>query len=184
MRTEAEVADIKRRWKLRLYINESRHLYQAYSEEWERAYFDEISGGYNVYHRKHQFATKIAQGATLSGGEAEKKVGRLLAMNGKRVEFQAEGTEYKKKCADLRFDGKEWDVKYIELSNESTIRTYIEDARKADCVIFYAGGNDRYDSIASALSRERGKYKSSPDKLRELPQVYVIRDNGTLTLIE
>jgi hypothetical protein len=55
--------------------------YNAYGEEWEKAYFDEYSGGYNVYHKDHKFTAT-------GGGEAEIIVGKLLAKhNGKQVEF-------------------------------------------------------------------------------------------------
>ncbi|MDR2814277.1 MAG: hypothetical protein LBB79_06450 [Prevotellaceae bacterium] len=61
--------------------------YNSYSEEWEKAYFDERSGGYNVYHREHRFSR---QGG---GGEAEKAVGKMLAKyDGKQVEFLPEGS--------------------------------------------------------------------------------------------
>jgi hypothetical protein len=48
-------------------IKDTLLKYNSYaSDEWEKAYFDEISGGFNVYHKKHQFAS------TGGGGEAEK----------------------------------------------------------------------------------------------------------------
>ena len=85
--------------------------------EWEKAYFDEFSGGYNVYHEKHNFSKKGG------GGKAEKIVGEMLAKyNGKQVEFLPEGAE---KSPDINFDGKTWDIKYIDRANEETIRTKI-----------------------------------------------------------
>jgi hypothetical protein len=61
-------------------IKESIQKYNSYSNEWGKAYFDKNSGGYNVYHEKHNFSKKG------SGGDAEKIVGKMLAKyNGKRV---------------------------------------------------------------------------------------------------
>jgi hypothetical protein len=55
--------------------------YNSYgSSEWEKAYFDKFSGGFNIYHKEHKFS------ATQGGGEAEKIVGKMLAKyNGKQV---------------------------------------------------------------------------------------------------
>ena len=36
------------------YIKEAKAKYDSYGIEWEKAYFDENSGGYNVYHVKHK----------------------------------------------------------------------------------------------------------------------------------
>ena len=62
--------------------------YHSYGSEWVKAYFDELSGGYTVYHKHHKFTE------TGGGGEAEKIVGKILAKyNGKQVEFLPEGVE-------------------------------------------------------------------------------------------
>jgi hypothetical protein len=110
-------------------VKEARVKYDAYdSKEWDKAYFDEFSGGYNVYHKDHKFSS------TGGGGGAEKIVGKMLAKyNGKQVEFLPEGG---KKQPDVRFDGKTWDIKYIDHANEETIRAAIRDSRKADNAIF------------------------------------------------
>ncbi|GHV10206.1 hypothetical protein FACS1894162_3130 [Bacteroidia bacterium] len=82
--------------------------YYSYDADWEKAYFDMQSGGYNVYHKNHQFS-KIE-----GGGDAEKTVGYLLAKyNGKQVEFLPE-QGIGQPMPDLRFDGQTWDVKFIE----------------------------------------------------------------------
>jgi hypothetical protein len=65
--------------------------YNSYdSSDWEEAYFDKYSGGFNVYHKSHQFSN------VNGGGEAEKTVGKILAKNnGKQVEFLPEGNKKK-----------------------------------------------------------------------------------------
>jgi hypothetical protein len=53
------------------FLRASKSKYDSYHpEDWEKAYFDEFSGGFNVYHKKHNFAKKGG------GGEAEKMVGK------------------------------------------------------------------------------------------------------------
>jgi hypothetical protein len=43
-------------------ITKAREAYHAYNEKiWMQAYFDEYSGGFNVYHKDHQFAKKRAE---------------------------------------------------------------------------------------------------------------------------
>jgi len=112
------------------HIKAARAKYNAYDTQiWTKEYFDELSGGYNVYHKKHQF-TEVGGGA-----EGEKTVGKMLAeYNGKQVEFLPEGGNKK---PDVKFDEQTWDIKTITNANEDTIRTYIKDARKAENAIFY-----------------------------------------------
>ena len=130
----------------------------------EKEYFDDISGGYVVCHKDHNF-TK-----TGGGGTAEKIVGRLLAeYNGKQVEFLPEGESKK---PDIRFDGRTWDIKYINFSNEQTIRNHIKDARKADNAIFYFTNDEKYLLLCSAVEREVGRYMKG--QIKYLPDIHVI----------
>jgi len=66
------------------HIIAARAKFDSYGSDWEKAYFDEKSGGFNVYHEKHNFSKKGG------GGEAEKEVGKMLAKYGKQVEFLSE----------------------------------------------------------------------------------------------
>ena len=54
--------------------------------------------------------------------------------------------------ADLRFDNKTWEIKYINNSNIKTIRGYIEHTRKkkADNGIFYWDSTDKIDFLKAA----------------------------------
>ena len=153
----------------------SKEKYQSYDEKWDRAYFDEFSGGFNVYHQEHQFTN------TQGGGDAEKMVGKLLAKNnGKQVEFLPENGKGKG-VPDLIFDDHTWDVKYIDNANENTIRAYIKDARKADRAIFYFT-NDKYQELRSAINREVGRFKGM-NRLGELPDIYYMDKEGLLKLL-
>jgi hypothetical protein len=125
-------------------------------EEWTKAYFDEKTGGF-----------------------AEKAVGEMLAKkNGKQVEFLPEGW---KKQPDVSFDGKTWDIKYIDNANEETIRAAIRDARKADNAIFYFTLENKYLLLNKAIERETGRFLKG--QISELPDIYVIDKSGLLKLI-
>ena len=147
--------------------------YNSYGNDWEKAYFDKFSGGFNVFHKEHKF-TKIG-----GGGDAEKIVGKILAKyNGKQVEFLPEG---EKKGPDISFDNKTWDIKYIDQANEATIRKYLLDARKADNAIFYFTQEDKYTLLNNAIKREVGRFLKG--QINKLPDIYVIDKNGLLKLL-
>jgi hypothetical protein len=155
-------------------IKDAKLKYNAYSsEDWTKAYFDKISGGFNVYHKEHKF-TK-----TGGGGEAEIIVGKMLAKyNGKQVEFLPERW---KKQPDVRFDGKTWDIKYIDHANEETVRTAIRDARKADHAIFYFTDESKSILLNNAITREVGRFLKG--QTNKMPDIYGIDKNGLLKLI-
>lgn len=156
-------------------IASARKTFDSYGADWQKAYFDDRSGGYCVIHRLHQFS-RVG-----GGGDAELAVGKALAKyNGKRVEFLPESGNGKR--ADFSFDGRTWDVKSINSANIDTIRKYIKDARKADNVIFYSSA-DRYADIEDAAIREFGRMlKAGNGSL--MPNVYCIGKNGLLRLIK
>ena len=172
------------------YIQESNKIYDSYREDWEKVFFDENTGGYNVYHKKHQFSettpkdtnNKRIKGA-ITGGAAEKIVGENLARKyGERVEFCAENGKNKNK-PDLLFGGYSWDVKYCEFANDSTLRSAFKNARKADRVIFYSPNIvAKLKSIDSIIERELGNYRKQSKSINELPDVYTMGSNGELRL--
>lgn len=154
---------------------EAWQRYNSHSSLYEKAYFDKFSGGYNVYHKAHQFAEKGG------GGEAEKTVGKILAKyNGKQVEFLPEGFG---KGADVGFDGQSWDIKFINDANEATIRTYIKDARKAENAIFYWESNkDKMEELRSAVIREVGRMRKL-NRLSQMPDIYYIDEENRLRTV-
>ena len=153
------------------HIKEAKTKYNSYkTDEWIKAFFDDESGGYCVYHKKHQF--KKSGG----GGKAEKEVGKILARLGKQVVFLPEGKE---KGPDIYFDNQTWDIKYIDKANQQTIRNDIKDARKADNAIFYFLIESQYDTLVSATKRELGRFEKV-DRVLELPDIYYINRNMQL----
>ena len=159
------------------HIREAWAKYSAYDERiWTKEYFDEFSGGFNVYHKKHQFAT------TDGGGDAEKTVGILLAKkNAKQVEFLPEGGEM---AADLWFDCQTWEIKYINNANVKTIRWYIENirAKKAKNGIFYWDKTEKIECLRAAVASEAGKLKKM-GRIDEMPDIYYMDNEGLLKLL-
>lgn len=150
----------------------ARKEFNEYGPDWKKEYFDERSGGYNVIHRFHQLSK------TGGGGEAELTVGKMLAKyNGKQVEFLPESGGPNR--ADLRFDGRTWDVKAINSANIETIRKCIKNARKADCAIFYWDkDNTRLDALFEATNKEIA-WMLKTNRENELPDIYYMQ-NGML----
>ena len=168
--------------KLKEDIQKSKHKYESYNSDWEKVYFNEKTGDYNVCHESHQFSAVKPKGANMSGEEAERHVGRILADRGKRVEFLPENGKGVGK-PDLNFDESTWDVKYIPIANEGTIRTYYKDARKAQSVIFYSE-EIRDKDVLLAINRERGRFMAKGKELKDLPTVYVMNEDGVLRLLQ
>ena len=155
-------------------IKEARARYDSYGSEWEKEYFDEKSGGFNVYHKKHQFTP------TGGGGDAEKNVGKILAKLGKQVEFLEENS-YKKGKPDINFDSSTWDIKYINDANIETIRGAIKDARKAQNAIFYWDKYDRLEDLKIAVIRSIG-YFQKKNTLSAMPDIYYIGENRLINI--
>jgi hypothetical protein len=155
-------------------IKEAKLKYNAHNlEDWKKAYFDERSGGFNVYHKEHQFTS------TGGGGEAEKTVGEMLAKLGKQVEFLPE-TSFKK-SPDISFDGQTWDIKYIDHANEETVRAAIRNARKADNAIFYFTDESKSVLLNNAITKEAGRFLK--EQTNKMPDIYGIDKNRLLKLI-
>jgi len=157
-------------------LKDSRLKYNSYdSKTWEKVYFDEFSGGFNVYHMEHNFSKKGG------GGNAEMVVGKMLAKNnGKQVEFLKENSY--KKSPDIKFDNQTWDIKLIDNANEETIRNYIKDARKAENAIFYWNENDKLEDLKNAVVRSIGYFKNK-NKLNTMPNIYYVSKDGVLKSI-
>lgn len=155
-------------------ISVIKNQYEHYGTEWAKVHINEKTGGYNVYHKAHQFTQK--------GGEAEKDVGKLLSdQNGKQVEFLPENGKGAKK-PDVKFDGKTWDIKWIDSANENTIRTYIKESRKADNAIFYFPNSEKLALLRNAISRSEGYFKSK-GTISEMPDIYYMDKEGKLQLL-
>lgn len=156
-------------------VSKSRASFDGYDKEiWSKeSFFDENSGGYYVSHKDHNFEKEG------EGGKAELTVGKMLAREGKHVEFLAE--VHGRSNPDMMFDGKTWDVKFAKKANGETLRKYIKDASKADNVIFYFGEaeKEKIKELQTAINRQVGHYRKE-GKLYKMPNVYIIGSDGKM----
>jgi Contact-dependent growth inhibition CdiA C-terminal domain len=111
-------------------LERSQNIYNSFSEEYERYYFDENTGGFVVIHQNHQTT------------ESERFIARILAQNGKQVKLLNEQAETGVKIPDAEVNGVIYEFK--ELTEESQIlgnriQEGIGQARKqgATAVVYY-----------------------------------------------
>ena len=153
---------------MRYYLNWTR--YNSYGCEWEKAYFDELSGGYIVYHKDHNFSS--------IGGKYEKEVGRLLANEGKQVEFLSEKGQ-KTKHPDIYFDKQTWDIKSIIAYTSGSIMDSIWNGKKANNVIFYFTDDININIIEEGYKRAYGRFFKL-GKLDSMPAIFYLDENNRL----
>ena len=72
---------------------------------------------------------------------------------------------------------------FSQLNDENTIRKYIEDARKADCVIFYWDEENKLPILKNSVDRTIGKFKKK-GTIKDLPKIYYITKHGELKSIQ
>lgn len=144
-------------------------------EEYTSGYFDGNTGGYYICHKDHKFSSNKPKGARLSGGDAEKEVGAILASQNKTVTFVP---ELDIPSSDMIFDDKKWDIKYLTAANGGTIRKYIRKCMdKADCIIFYCDDDSFYNAIKNSINRDIGAGKQD-----RMPSIFYL-NNGPLSCI-
>jgi hypothetical protein len=144
--------------------------YNSYGSEWIRAYFDQYSGGFNVYHKEHNFST--------AGGKYEKEVGKLLAKEGKQVEFLSEKGQ-RTKHPDVSFDNQTWDIKSVIAYTSGSIMDSIWNGKKANNVIFYFTNKVNLNILEEGHKRVYGRFAKF-GKLDKMPVVYYIDENKRL----
>lgn len=151
----------------------SNRNFLKYGKDWEKAYFDWNTGGYNVYHKGHMFDP--------NRGYLEKDAGKILARKGKQLEFLDEsGTG---RHLDTRFDGLKWELKGIEANTSSSIVRDIYKARKqgAERLILYFPKMPDKSIIRKGIKRFKGQ--ASAHKYNSWPATYTMDKNGTMKLI-
>lgn len=89
-------------------IEKNREVYNNAGQEYERYYFDEISGGFILIHQNHNLT------------ESEIFVARIFAQSGKKVTLLSEQTEEGVKTPDAEIDQELWEFK--ELKNAINLR--------------------------------------------------------------
>ncbi len=147
-------------------------LFNSYGAEWEKSFFDGNTGGLNVYNKLHEFH-KI-------GGEYEKEAGRLLAKQGKQVEFNPEKFGgYKIKKIDITFDNDKWEIKGTAVGTSNSVMEAIWDGKKAKKVIIYFKNGTDYKNLSDGYDRAFGRFKKE-NKI--MPEVYYFNTDGTFKL--
>jgi hypothetical protein len=89
-------------------IEESRKVYNSVGEEYERYYFDEVTGGFVLIHQDHNTTN------------SEVFVTQVFAKLGKQVKLLSEQTGDVVKTPDAEIDGELW--KFKELKNAINVR--------------------------------------------------------------
>ncbi len=89
-------------------IEESREFYNNIDKEYERYYFDEITGGFVIIHQNHNITV------------SEMFVALVFAKLGKQVKLLSEQTGEGMKTPDAEIDGELWEFK--ELKNALNVR--------------------------------------------------------------
>jgi SPP1 gp7 family putative phage head morphogenesis protein len=160
------------------YIQESKRLYDNYDTSiYTKAYFNENTGGFAVYHKSHQFAKGF-------GGETEKKGGKILADLSHRVEFLPEkGGKEGEKRPDIQFLGKTWDIKGNQKYTAPSIQEAIWEGKKAENVIIIFKEKVNNFILNEGYYKAKGRFKKL-NVTEKMPNVYFINDNKELELFK
>lgn len=133
-------------------IAASRKSFEAYGPEWEKAYFDERSGGFVVIDKQ-----RAAKGNTnkqeFAKFSKEVEIAEVYAQNGHKIEMLEEDS--RKSSCDARIDGILADFK--RTSSHNNIISYAKEAvRKqgAEIVLF------QFDAMTPKIRIELNKLKS------------------------
>ena len=158
------------------HIKEARAKYNSYStDDWIKAGFDEQSGGYFIYHKKHRFDPTIGI-FNIERGKYEKISSEILMKYGMKVELGSEMPKYKNRVADGLLNGKPFDIKGVEGTGKENILKDIKDASKkrAETIVLYYHSENMFDE---KQIRENYKTYLRNSKSKRIRQIYYIVDN-------
>ena len=112
------------------HIKAARVKYDSYDTvDWEKAGFDEFSGGYMVYHREHRFDPSIGKFG-IPRGDYEKNASEVLVKYGMSVILESEISEDGIKTPDGLLNDALFDIKGIEGKSKRIIKDKISEASK------------------------------------------------------
>gem|GEM_PF-1819376 len=156
-------------------LKAAKEKYNSYNtSDWIRAGFDEFSGGYRVYHKKHQFDPTIGKFG-IPRGDYEKIASKVLAKYGMSVELWSEAPG-EDKIPDGLLNGVRFDIKGVEGIGDRIIKSKISEASKqgAETVVLYY--HDR-----NFFSKEQVKdgyhFYLRNSKSKRISRLYYIVDN-------
>jgi len=162
------------------YIREARVRYDSYDNEWVKAVFDEHSGGFCVYHKRHNFDPTIGIFG-IPRGNYELIASEILAKYGMNIALQPEKLEYDSKIPDGFLNGKLFDIKGVEGIGKENILKDIKDASKkgAEIVVLYYHKNYLFNE---AQMRENYHTYLRNSNSKRIQQVYYIVDKKLYAL--
>ena len=122
------------------YIKEARAKFDSYGSEWEKAYFNDSSGGYVVVHKGHKFDVET--------GKYEIKTAHISSDNGYMVEMMDE-SNFEKPQYDINVNGFPTEIKAMR--GFRNIHKRAEDAAYQDAkrIVYYI----RFDNDKEMFKR-------------------------------
>ena len=143
--------------------------YNSYGNEWEKAYFDEFSGGYVVCHKDHQFDPTIGKFG-IPRGDYEKNASKVLSKYGKRIVLESEISEEGIKTPDGLLNEVKFDIKGIEGSSYRIIKEAISKSSKqgAEIVVFYFHDKNMFNTNFVRESYEKYLINSKSKRVKKV----------------
>jgi len=169
------------------YINEAKAKFDSYGNGWIKygfprlriSGFDAQTGGFVVYHEKHQFDP--TRGVfKIRRGDYEKYASKVLMKYGMMVELGSE-TPGDIKKPDGLLNGKIFDIKGVEGTGKGNILNDIKNASKkgAEVIVLYYHKNHLFDE--KQIHESYQKYMRT-SKSKRIQHVYYIVDRKLYTL--
>ncbi len=147
-------------------LSKRRIEFEAFGKEYEKTFFDDLTGGYVVTHKGHKF-NEIT-------GIQEKETVKLFAKIGRKIIFNDETLKDKKgntlKAVDTTMDGLLTEIKCKNSIGFRTISNYLSDAiskgAKSLIITIYS------ENTISEISNEIGKKRTLKAKFES---IYIVK---------
>jgi hypothetical protein len=149
-------------------LKEAKAKYSSYSTvDWIKAGFDEVSGGYRVYHKYHLFDPTIGRFG-IPRGDYEKNASEVLVRYGMSVVLLSEKQEYRVKTPDGLLNGILFDIKGIEGYSRRVIKDAISKSSKqgVETVVLYFHDKSEFDMDFVRENYEKYLTNSKSKKVR------------------
>ena len=140
-------------------IEVAKQKYNSYSSEWEKAYFDEISGGYVVIHNGHKLDPDT--------GKYELRTVELLAKRGYSVEMMDESC-FQKTQYDIKVDNIPTEIKVMNGFRNIHNRAEKAAMQGASRIIYYIN----FDNDREMFKRFQNVYKT----IENIEEVWYIKN--------
>ena len=164
------------------YIKAAKALFDSYDENvWDKAYFDEHSGGYAVFHKDHKFDPTIGV-FDIPRGDYEKIASEILVKYGMCVELDSERQHSdEEKMKDGFLNGIPFEIKGMEGNGKNNIINNLKEANKKNVELIVLYYHDK-DLFSERQIHESYKSYLRNSKSKRIKQVYYIVDRKIHTL--